>query len=67
MTINSNIVLKDGTSVLIRECSDDDSKKLKEFVESLSDSSIEGRFMQNIPRDLAVELLKKDKTLKIIK
>ncbi len=66
MTINSNIVLKDGTSVLIRECSDDDSKKLKEFVESLSDSSIEGRFMQNIPRDLAVELLKKDKTLSIV-
>ncbi|MGC8546835.1 MAG: GNAT family N-acetyltransferase [Thermoplasmata archaeon] len=66
MSINSNIVLKDGTSVLIRECRDDDIEKLKEFVNSLSDSSIEGRFMQKIPRDLALELLRKDKTLSIV-
>ncbi len=57
MIANSGIVLKDGSLVVVREYSDSDLSKLKEFVNSLSDSSIQGRFMQNIPRERATEVL----------
>ena len=57
MIANSSIVLKDGSLVVVREYKESDLSKFKEFVYSLSDSSIQGRFMQNIPRERALELL----------
>jgi len=54
---NSGIVLKDGTLVVVREYTESDLSKFKEFIHSISDSAIIGRFMQNIPRDRAIELL----------
>ena len=66
MTVDSNIILKDGTSISVKEFQESDSDRLKEFVESLSDSAIEGRFMQDLPRDLAFQLLKEDNTFAVI-
>ncbi len=57
MIANSGIVLKDGTLVVVREYAESDLSKFKEFIHSISDSAIIGRFMQNIPRDRAIELL----------
>jgi len=54
MIANSSIVLKDGSLVVVREYKESDLSKFKEFVYSLSDSSIQGRFMQNIPRERAL-------------
>ncbi len=57
MIANSGVVLKDGSLVVVREYKESDFPKFKEFVYNLSDASIQGRFMQNIPRDRAIELL----------
>ena len=54
---NSGIVLKDGSLVVVREFNKSDLSKFKEFIYALSDSAIQGRFMQNIPRDTAIGLL----------
>ncbi|MCL4333767.1 MAG: GNAT family N-acetyltransferase [Candidatus Thermoplasmatota archaeon] len=57
MIANSGVVLKDGSLVVVREYRESDLDKLKDFVNSISDSSIQGRFMQSIPRERAIDLL----------
>jgi len=54
---NSSIILKDGTLVVVKEYNESYRTKFEEFINSLSDSSIQGRFMDKIPRNRAVELL----------
>jgi len=57
MIASSNVILKDGSSVTVREYKDQDLPKLRDFVNSVSDASIEGRFMQIVPRERALNLL----------
>lgn len=66
MIANSGIVLKDGSLVVVREYNNTDLSKLREFVNSLSDSSIQGRFMQNIPRERAIDVLLSKGTSSVI-
>jgi acetyl coenzyme A synthetase (ADP forming)-like protein len=63
---NSSIILKDGSLVVVREYNESYLSKFKEFIYSLSDSSIQGRFMQNIPRERAIELLLAKGVLSVI-
>lgn len=63
---NSGVVLKDGSLVVVREYGESDLPKLREFVYSVSDSSIQGRFMQSIPRDRALELLLAEGIISVI-
>lgn len=66
MTENSNIILRDGSLVVVREYSDSDLPKLREFILSLSDYSIQGRFMEVIPRQRALELVLEKGFLSVI-
>lgn len=66
MIAPSNVILRDGSSVTVREYADSDYDKLKDFIYSVSDNSIVGRFMDKIPREEALESLLRKGSLSLI-
>ncbi|MGC8645520.1 MAG: GNAT family N-acetyltransferase [Thermoplasmata archaeon] len=66
MTSSSSVVLRDGSIVVVREYRDSDINLLQDFVDSLSDASIQGRFMQVIPKKKVLEALTQSDSQSII-
>lgn len=66
MISSSSVVLRDGSIVLVRQYRDSDLEHLKEFVGSLSDSAIQGRFMRVIPKEMVVEALTQQDSISIV-
>ncbi|MEM0128186.1 MAG: GNAT family N-acetyltransferase, partial [Thermoplasmatales archaeon] len=54
---SSSVILRDGSLVVVREFRESDLEMMKNFVESISDATIQGRFMQVIPREKVLQAL----------
>ncbi|MEM3255574.1 MAG: GNAT family N-acetyltransferase [Thermoplasmatales archaeon] len=62
----SSIILRDGSLVVVRDYIDSDLDKIKDFVDSLSDATIQGRFMQVTPKEAVLRALIKNEWKTII-
>ncbi|MEM0129983.1 MAG: GNAT family N-acetyltransferase, partial [Thermoplasmatales archaeon] len=62
----SSIILRNGSLVVVRDYVDSDLDKIKDFVASLSDATIQGRFMQVTPREAVLRALTKNEWKTII-